>query len=187
MVPHPFERWPRANRRRLLLAVIAAAIALQVVLALLDGPLRDTGDGTIAFEVAGSPERSGEIVAGWRAEGLVANAAFIDGLDFLFAPLYAAAIAGACVAAAGAWRRRGRERVAALGAATAWAATAAAAFDWIENTALAVILLDGPSSPWPAIALVAAIPKFAGTLAGLLFALSGAALALGGRSRQSSP
>ncbi len=183
---HPFERWPRTGRRRALVLVIAAAIAMQVVLALLDGPLRDSGDGTVAFEVAGSAERAGEIVDNWRAEDLLANAAFIDGLDFLFALLYTAAIAGGCVAAAGVWRSRGRTRLAAAGIGIAWAASAAAAFDWTENVALAVILLDEPTSPWPAIALGAAIPKFAGAWAGLLYALSGGTVDLAGRIRHRS-
>jgi hypothetical protein len=180
---HPFERWPRTGRRRALLLVIVAAIAMQVVLALLDGPLRDSGDGTVAFEVAGSGERAGEIVDNWRAEDLLVNAAFIDGADFLFALLYTAAIAGGCVAAAGVWRSRGRARIAAAGIGIAWAASAAAAFDWTENVALAVILLDEPTSPWPAIALGAAIPKFAGAWAGLLYGLSGGMVALAGRMR----
>jgi hypothetical protein len=166
--------------------LIAAAIAMQVVLALLDGPLRDTGDGTVAFEVAGSVTRAEEIVDAWRAEDLLANAAFIDGLDFLFALLYTAAIAGGCVAAAAVWRRRGRAWLATAGIAIAWAASAAAAFDWTENVALAVSLLDQPASPWPAIALGAAIPKFAGAWAGLLYALSGGAATLAERMRARS-
>jgi hypothetical protein len=180
---HPFERLPRTGRRRALLVLIVAAIAMQVVLALLDGPLRDTGDGTVDFEVAGSAERAGQIVDNWRAHDLIANAAFIDGVDFLFALLYTAAIAGGCVAAAGAWRSRGRRRLAAVGIGLAWAATAAAAFDWTENVALAVSLLDEPTSPWPAIALGAAIPKFAGAWAGLLYALTGSTVALAERMR----
>jgi hypothetical protein len=181
---HPFERFPRTGRRRALLVLIVAAIAMQVVLALLDGPLRASGDGTVDFEVAGSAGRAGQIVDNWRAHDLLANAAFIDGVDFLFALLYPAAIAGGCVAAAGAWRSRGRRRLAEVGIAFAWAASAAAAFDWMENVALAVSLLDAPTSPWPAIALGAAIPKFAGAWAGLLYALSGGTVALVGRMRR---
>ncbi len=180
---HPFERWPPVNRRRILLALVAAAIAMQVLLALLDAPLRETGDGTIDLELAGNAERAEEIVAGWRSENVLENATFIDGLDFLFAPLYAGAIAGVCVAAAGAWRRRGKDGVANLGIGIAWAASAAVAFDWIENVALAAVLLDEPVSPWPAIALASAIPKFAGTWSGLLFALSGVAALLLRRPR----
>jgi hypothetical protein len=181
---HPFERWPRTGRRRALLFLIATAIAMQVGLTLLDGPLRESGDGTVDFEVAGSTERAGQIVDNWRAHDLLANAAFIDGVDFLFALLYTAAIAGGCVAAAGAWRSRGRRRLAAVGIGLAWAATAAAAFDWTENVALAVSLLDGPTSPWPSLALGAAIPKFAGAWAGLLYALAGGTVALVGRMRR---
>lgn len=171
---HPLEHWPRAGRRRALLGVIAAAVAMQIALTLLDAPLRASDEGgTVAFEVAGSPERAQEILDAWQAEGVVENAAFINGLDFIYPLLYAAAIAGACVAAAGAFRRRGRERLALAGIAIAWAATTAAAFDWVEDIALAVILLDGPASPWPQVALAAAIPKFAGTGAGLIYAIAG--------------
>jgi hypothetical protein len=185
-VKHPFESWPRTGRRRAFLLLIAAAIAMQLVLALLDGPLRDTGDGTVDFEVAGSAERAGEIVDAWQAEDVLVNAAFIDGLDFLFALLYPAAIAAGCVAAAGAWRSRGRVRLAAAGTGFAWTASAAALFDWTENAALAVILLDEPVSPWPAVALVAAIPKFACAWAGLLFALAGGAAVVASRARAST-
>jgi hypothetical protein len=182
---HPFERWPATGRRRALLWVIAAAVAMQVVLTLLDAPLRASDEGgTVAFELAGSPERATEIVDAWRADGVLENAAFVNGLDFLYPLLYAAAIAGACVAAASAFRRRGREGLATLGIAIAWAATAAVAFDWIEDIALAVILLNAPTSPWPQIALAAAIPKFAGVATGLIYAIAGGLAALGRRNHE---
>jgi hypothetical protein len=73
-VTHPFERWPRVNRRRILLAVVAAAIEMLVLLAILDAPLRKTGDGTIGLPLAGTAERAQEIVASWRAEGVLDNA-----------------------------------------------------------------------------------------------------------------
>jgi hypothetical protein len=173
-VTHPLEHWPPSRRRRALVAVIAAAVMLQVILTLLDGPLRasDRG-GTIPLEVAGSPGRADEIVSSWEADGVLDNGAFITGLDFLYAPLYAAAYAGGCVALAAAWRRRGRERLAAIGIAAAWAATAAAGFDYVENLGLAVTLLDEPASPWPQISLVAAIAKFAGIAAAVLYLLTG--------------
>lgn len=181
---HPFEQWPRTARTQALLALITAAITMFVVLALLDSPLRATDEGgTVSLEVAGSSHRANEIKESWRAEGLLDNGAFIDGLDFLYAPLYAGALAGACVAAAGTFRRLGSRRLAGAGIAIAWLASAVAAFDWAENVALAVVLLDEPTSPWPAIALAAAVPKFAGTWAALLYALAGGALALGRRPR----
>ena len=171
---HPFEHWPPGKRRRALVTVIAAAAVLQVVLTLLDGPLRASEHGgTVPLEVAGSPDRASEIVSSWEADGVLDNGAFITGLDFLYAPLYAAAYAGGCVALAAAWRRRGRERLAALGIVAAWAATAAAGFDYVENVGLAVTLLDEPASPWPQVSLVAAIAKFAGLAAAVLYLLSG--------------
>jgi hypothetical protein len=183
-VTHPFEQWPRSGRRQALLAAIAAAIALFVVLSLLDEPLRSTDEGgTVSLEVAGSVDRAQEITDAWRAQGVVDDGAFIDGLDFLFAPLYAAALAGGCVAAAAVFRRRGNRGLARLGIAVAWVATAVTVFDWTENIALAVVLLDEPTSPWPAVALVAAILKFAGTWAALLYGLAGGAVALVGRVR----
>ena len=174
MLTHPLEHWPASKRRRAFVAVVAAAVVLQVVLTLLDGPLRASDHGgTIPLEVAGSPGRASEIVSSWEADGVLGNGAFITGLDFLYAPLYAAAYAGGCVALAVAFRRRGRERLAALGIAAAWAATAAAGFDYVENVGLTVTLLDQPASPWPQISLVAAIAKFAGIAAAVLYLLTG--------------
>jgi hypothetical protein len=171
---HPLEHWPPGGRRRALVTVIAAAVVLQVVLTLLDGPLRASEHGgTIPLEVAGSPGRADEIVSAWDADGVLGNGAFITGLDFLYAPLYAAAYAGGCVALAAALRSRGRERLAVLGIAAAWAATAAAGFDYLENVGLTVTLLDEPATPWPQISLVAAIVKFAGIAAAALYLLTG--------------
>lgn len=164
--------------------MIAAALTLFIVLTVLDAPLRATDEGgTVPLEVAGSTERAKEIKEAWRAEGLLDDGAFIDGLDFLYAPLYAAALAGACVAAAGTFRRLGREGLARAGIVIAWLATAAAVFDWIENIALAAVLLDEPASPWPAVALAASIPKFAGTTVALLYGLAGGLAALARRPR----
>jgi hypothetical protein len=175
---HPFETWPSSGRRPLLIASIGAAITMLLILSLLDAPLRDAGDGIIPLETAGSVAAATRITDPWRASGVLENAAFGLGLDFLFAPLYAAALAGASVAAAAAFRRRGRVGLARAGSVVAWLATAAALFDWIENAALAVILLDEVEDPWPAVALAAAIPKFAGVFVALIYSAAGGVLAL---------
>jgi hypothetical protein len=185
---HPFESFPRTGRRRALIALIAAAIAMFIVLTVLDAPLRATDEGgTVSLEVAGTTDRATEIKEAWRADGVLDDGAFIDGLDFLYAPLYTAALAGGCVAAAGTFRRLGRERLARAGIAIAWLASAVTIFDWTENVALATVLLDEPTSPWPAVALVAAIPKFAGSTVALLYALAGGAVALARRPRVTAP
>jgi hypothetical protein len=46
-------------------------------------------------------------------------------------------------------------------------------FDYIENVGLAVSLWGHPASPWPELARVAAVLKFAATLIALAYALTG--------------
>jgi len=110
-VTHPFQRWPQTRRRlALMCAVIAAlvpAVAGAVVKPLHEGQI---GEGIVEFELAGSVERAEAILAVWRAEGVVDEAKRIQIFDLLYPLIYAAAVAGACVAAAGAWRRAGRVR-----------------------------------------------------------------------------
>ncbi len=107
---HPFERWPR-SRRRLALIVVAIAALLPNVGALVTKPLHEdvTGEGIVDFELAGSVERTEEILAAWRAEGVIDDAKAIQIFDLVYPLIFSFALAGCCVAAAGAWRRRGRD------------------------------------------------------------------------------
>lgn len=63
----------------------------------------------------------------------------------------------------------------------AWAAVAAAGFDYIENIGLAVSLWGEPASPWPQIAFAAAVAKFALLALALAAAISGLLAPLFGR------
>jgi hypothetical protein len=65
----------------------------------------------------------------------------------------------------------------------AWVAFAAAGFDYIENLGLAVSLWGEPASPWPQLAFVAALLKFAAIYSALLYALSGLIAVLLARGR----
>jgi hypothetical protein len=132
-----------------------------------------TGEGIVDFELAGSVDRANEILAAWRAEGVIDDAKAIQVFDLVYPLIYSAALAGACVAAAGAWRRRGLSRWAQVGIAMAWVAFAAAGFDYVENLGLGISLWDEPMTPWPQVALVAALGKFAGIYLALLYALTG--------------
>ena len=160
---HPLERWPRSHRRAALIALLVAAV-LPTVLGLVAKPLHEdvTGESIINFELAGSVDRATEILDAWRAI-----------FDLVYPLVYSFALAGACIAAAGAWRRQGREGWARAGIAMAWVALAAAAFDYVENIGLMVSLWDEPASPWPEISKAAAIAKFAGIYASLAYALTG--------------
>ncbi len=171
---HPFERRPRRHRRLALVCVTVAAL-VPTVAGLAVKPLHEdeTGDGIVEFELAGSVERAEEILATWRAEDVIDDAKAIQVFDLVYPLIYAAALAGLCIAAAGAWSRGGRARQARVGIGMAWVAFAAAGFDYVENLGLGISLWDEPASPWPQIAFVAAIAKFAGIYASLLYALSG--------------
>jgi hypothetical protein len=184
-VSHPFQSWPRSHRRQIF-AVLAIAALLPSILGTITKPLHEDepgGESIIEFELAGSVDRANEILDTWRAEGVLDDAKAIQIFDLVYPLIYAAALAGGCVAAAGAWRRRGRARLAAAGIAMAWLAFAAAGFDYVENAGLAVSLWDEPASPWPQIAFGAAVLKFAAIAVTLLYGLSGIVATLGFRGR----
>jgi hypothetical protein len=155
--------------------LVAIAALLPTVLGVVAKPLHEdvTGESIIDFELAGSVDRADEILAAWRAEGVIDNAKAIQEFDLFYPLIYSAALAGACVAAAGAWRRRGRRQWAQFGIAMAWVAFVAAGFDYVENLSLGISLWDEPMTPWPQVALVAALCKFAGIYTSLLYALTG--------------
>jgi hypothetical protein len=167
------------------LASVAAIAPL--LLSLLTTPLAEDepgGETIIDFELAGSVDRAKEILATWRSAGVIDDAKAIQLFDIVYPLIYAGAIAGACIAAAAAWRRAGRPGLATAGVAMAWLAFAAAIFDYVENVGLAVSLWDEPMSPWPQIAFVAAILKFTASNLALLYALSGLIAAVLARRRR---
>ena len=108
--------------------------------------------------------------------------AFSLGLDYLYMPLYAIAIALACVQAAGSSLRSPRP-IWALGILLAWALGLAALLDAIENIALFQLLLGSTSTLWPAVARTCALIKFAFVIAGLLYAAAGGVVYLIRRTR----
>jgi hypothetical protein len=181
---HPLARRPRRHRRAALLCVIVAAL-LPTVLGAVVKPLhedRPGGKSIVDYELAGSVGKAQEILATWRREDVLDDAKAIQVFDFLYPLIYATALAGGCVAAAGAWARRGRPRLAAAGTALAWVAFAAAGFDYVENVGLDVSLWGHPASPWPQLALAGAVLKFACIALALAYGLSGLAAAVGRRS-----
>jgi hypothetical protein len=184
---HPLEGWAKRHRA-LALTLAIALLVVPSALALAIDPLHEgtTAGGIVDLELAGSVERTEDIVDSWRAEGVLDEAAFLHGLDFLYPLLYAGALAAGCLAAAAIWARRGRSGLASWGTAMAWVATASAAFDYVENIALATALLGEPTAPWPQIAFGAAALKFACIAAALVYVLAGIVGAITGRGRSSA-
>jgi hypothetical protein len=186
-VRHPFERWPRSRRRLALIVLICAAV-IPLVLSTATHPLaeNDPGGRTIVdFELAGSVKETKKILATWESAGVVDNAKRIQLFDIVYPLIYTSALAGGCVAAAGAWRRARAERFATVGIAMAWAAFAGAVFDYVENVGLAVSLWGHPASPWPQLSAVAGSLKFVLTGLALVYALTGPVAWL--LSRRASP
>jgi hypothetical protein len=167
---HPLQTWPR-RRRRLAFGLVLSVALLITVLAAVSSPLPK--DATIIdFELAGSVQRTQEILGSWRREGVVDDAKAIQLFDLVYPLIYGAALAGACIAGAGAWQRAGRPRLSAAGIVLAWVATAAVACDYVENVGLAVSLWGTPASPWPQLAAAAGGLKFAGIAVTLVYGLA---------------
>lgn len=176
---------PASPLQRLFWPALLLALAVMVVFGVIDAPLHTPAatkeilpgiavPGIVAYELAGSVTAAQAMIDSWNARAQL-HAAFGLGLDYLYMPSYALAIALGCL-----WARRRlaahRPRLAALGLALAWGLAVAALLDAIENFALLKMLLAGvAAAPWPALAAICATIKFLLVIAGLLYALAGAA------------
>lgn len=129
------------------------------------------GPGIIPFELAGTPERARRIIDLWGSDGRRAARRSLL-LDYAFPPTYASLQALGCTAVGDRYRARGRRVLAAGGGPLAWGQLAAAGFDYVENTALLLILV-GRDGRAPALARRAALAKFALLFAGWSYMLLG--------------
>lgn len=176
----PFARLSRPNRRRALWALAAAVLVQLGPLLLLERRMKRTGGpGIIPFELAGSQESAQRIMKAWGSEGRRAAKRGLV-LDYPFPATYAPLHALACTAAADALGDRGRTGLAAVGSPLAWGQLAAAGFDYVENSAL-LLVLSGRHGRLPRLARRAALVKFALLSAGWGYMLLG--LVAGGRPR----
>lgn len=164
-MPLPFP--PLARPRRALLLLATSTLLVMVALTWSGAVLRTdvAPRGIVSFELAYTPQAASAILESWDATARVA-AAFNLGLDYLFLVLYASALALAATLTT----RLLEARWWALGAAIAWGQVLAAVLDAIENAALLVILNQDATSPWPEVAALCAVIKFALVGVGLLFA-----------------
>ncbi len=175
---HPFERLSPEQSRRWFWFFLTATLLLMAVLTFIGLPLGKAhtasggGCDIVSFEVAGTVERSGAIVAAWEAQGVLSRAKWNTWLDYLFLICYPNAVALGLVLVLGRpipnfWRSAAR--------GLAWAQWVVLASDAVENAALLRILYGTLASPWPQLALTCAIIKFtllAAGLAGLMAILA---------------
>jgi hypothetical protein len=165
---HPFQAISQQALVPTVIAFIAAALAVMISLRVLDEPLKTDAapQGIVSYELAGNANASLAVLESWDQPAKL-YAAFSLGLDFLFLITYSSAIALACIWATGLMPGS----LTGLGIALAWGQWVAAILDGLENTALFIMLTQGPSSPWPQIAQIAAITKFTLILLGLLYVI----------------
>ena len=168
---HPLESIPSPQRRRVFLPLLVLTLVVMAVLNGVGGPLvtRAAPQGIVSFELASDVSSAQSILDSWDARAR-AHAGFSLGFDFTFLILYSTTIACAC-----AWGTKGLGKVwrplASVGPVLAWGQWLAALLDAVENTALWVILANGPSVPWPRLAWWCATIKFTLVALGLLYAL----------------
>ena len=123
--------------------------------------------GIISYELAGEVTKAQDILDSWDTNARL-RAAFVQGFDFLFIPVYVAAIGVGCGIASKLIRVKSRP-LASLGTILAWAIILAGILDIIENIALVIMLLDMAAAPLPQIAFWCAGPKFMIILLGISY------------------
>lgn len=182
MLRPPFAAFPAARRRRAVgLLAVATTAQLRVFLVFEREMKRTGGPGIIPFELAGSTERVREILGVWGARGRRAARSSLL-LDYVFPPTYASLQALACSGTAVGFHTRGRRLAAPVATLIAWSQPAAAAFDYVENTAL-LLALAGRDQTTPRVARSAALAKFALITVGQGCILAGAIDGALGRRR----
>lgn len=168
---HPLEFVPMQYRLRCFLLFLALTIIIFLIFRVLDEPLHTEAapNGIVSLELAGSAEQSALIVSSWRPCGSgfpddtiscdstpLLYAAFGLGLDYLFMPAYALALAFGILLAT----QRHGSILKYIGALAGYGSFAAALFDVVENFALWQILLGAFQSGYPDIAAFCARIKF---------------------------
>jgi hypothetical protein len=150
------------------LALLAGAAMLPAL-----RTMADHGASVFAFESAGSVSRSQEIVAGWGSAGKRAMWWQLA-LDTPFLIGYGLFLAGACAAVARRARGAGMPKLERAAALAAWFGPIAAAADFLQNIALALVLRGSASQPWPRISATAGLLTTGLAILAALFALVGA-------------
>lgn len=151
-----------------------AAITLLAGAAMLPAmkTMGDHGYSIIAFEKAGSVERSAEIVDTWGDAGKRA-AWWQLAFDTPFLIGYGLFAAGACAAIARRAQVADKPRLWRAATVLVWFGPVAAAADFAQNVALALILSGHIAQPWPRISALAATLTMILEDSALLFALIG--------------
>ena len=163
MTEHPFSRIPEGKLRLFVVPIAGVSLVLLVVMV----ELVQRGPGWLPFGdlvLSFTASRASEALATWSAEDRV-RIAFINGLDYLFGPLYANLLALGCIWA-GRLRRGGMSWA---GSAFAWLAWVVLFLDLPENVAYLNLVGGNFSQPWPLISGTCVLVRTALVIALLVF------------------
>ncbi len=160
------------STQRRLLALAAITLASGAAMLPAMRTMADHGHSVIAFENAGSVERSAEIVADWGEAGKRA-AWWQLAFDTPFLIGYGLFAAGACAAVARRAQAAGKRRLWRAATVVVWFGPVAALADFAQNVSLALILSGHIAQPWPRISALAAPVTMLLEDSALLFALAG--------------
>lgn len=167
------------TRGRALVLLAVAVVALLAAMKPAEDRMTDSGPGIVAFELAGSADRSQEIQAEWGEDGRDAARQQLW-IDYGFMLAYGAFLVLAAAAIRDLARSRGWQRLVAVGAIAVPAGGIAAGCDAIENAFLLLTLGDAGS--WaPVAATVFASAKFVLLVVAIAYILAGLAMRLRGR------
>lgn len=183
---HPLQAVPIAYRKRFFFTFLFLTLVLFALFRVLDQPLRTKAapNGIVSFELAGNTLTAQAITDSWKQLNLLLSstgkpnpdivnvayvfAAFGLGIDYLFMPVYAFALAFGTLLVA----QKHSGWLNTLAVIAGYGAFIAALFDALENYALFHVLLGGYVR-YPEIASFSAIVKFGLLIFGILVCLIG--------------
>lgn len=193
---HPLESISVQTRKRFFFTFLFLTLVMFAIFRVLDQPLRTdiSPNGIVSFELARTPQQAQAIVDVWKGRIVVysdgehanamaippgepflyhevpmINAAFGLGLDYLFMPLYAFALAFGTLLVA----QKHQGWIHSLAVLAGYGAFLAALFDAVENYSLLKVLLGAYQAGFPAIAAICASIKFGLLIFGLLAGVTG--------------
>lgn len=184
---HPLEFFPPHLRKPFFFTFLFLTLVMFAVFRVLDQPLRTDAapNGIVSFELAADPGTARAILDSWNrlsqllsatgqpnpdiVNAAYAFAAFGLGIDYLFMPVYALALAFATLLVA----QKHEGWIRSVAVVAGYGAFAAALFDAVENYALFRVLLGWYQSSYPAIAAFCATIKFGLLVFGILVCLIG--------------
>lgn len=169
------------TRRFGLIASAVATVVLFAAMAPSDQRMQDTGGpGMVPFELTGGQDRADEILAEWGEDGQDAARESLW-IDFGFLLAYGTFLTLALTTTRDLIRKRGWQRLAAIGGVVVSFGALGAAFDALENVCL-LLTLSGAGAAFPLLATIFAATKFILLGLAIAYLLIGITMRLLGRS-----